>query len=107
MDNHIFFPLLAVMVLVTYLIRAVPFVLFRRKITNPQLKAFFEYIPYTVLSAMTFPAILYSTSSIYSAAAGMLMALILSWKNKSLLIVAIAASITALAVDLILKLPTF
>lgn len=106
MDNRTFFPLLAVMVLVTYLIRAVPFVLFRRKITNPQIRAFFEYIPYTVLSAMTFPAILYSTASVYSAVAGMAVALILSWKNKSLLFVAIAASVTALIVDLILKLPT-
>ena len=106
MDNRLYFPLLAVMILVTYLIRAIPFVLVRRKITNPKLKAFFEYIPYTVLSAMTFPAILYSTASVYSAVAGMAVALILSWKNKSLLFVAIAASVTALIVDLILKLPT-
>ena len=50
MDNLVFFPLLAVMIIVTYLIRAVPFVLFRQKIENPHLKAFFDYIPYAVLS---------------------------------------------------------
>ena len=106
MDNLTFFMLLAVMVFVTYLIRAVPFVLFRKKIANPHLKAFFEYIPYTVLSAMTFPAILYSTSSVYSALAGLAIALLLAWKDKNLLIVAVAASAAALTVDLLLKLPT-
>lgn len=105
MDNYTFFSLLAVMALVTYLIRAVPFVLFRSKISNPHLKAFFEYIPYTVLSAMTFPAILYSTSSVYSALAGLIIALLLSWKGKSLLLVAVSASAAALIVDLLLKLP--
>ena len=53
MDNKVFFPLLIVMVLVTYLIRALPFVLFRKKIENEHIKAFFDYIPYTVLTAMT------------------------------------------------------
>ena len=102
MDNLVFLPLLAVMAGVTYLIRAVPFVLFRKKITNPHLKAFFDYIPYTVLSAMTFPAILYSTGSVYSATAGLIVALVLSWKGKSLLTVAIATSVTALLVSLCL-----
>jgi len=102
MDNLVFFPLLAVMIIVTYLIRAVPFVLFRKKITNEHLKAFFDYIPYTVLSAMTFPAILYSTGSVFSALAGLIAALILSWKGKSLLVVALATSAAALTVSLVM-----
>ena len=101
MSNLVFFPLLAVMVLVTYLIRALPFVPLRKKIENPRLKAFFEYIPYSVLSAMTFPAILYSTGSIISAAAGLVVALILSWRGKSLLAVAIWTCVAALLVSLI------
>ena len=105
MDNLVFFPLLGVMILVTYLIRALPFTLFRRKIENPHLKAFFDYIPYTVLSAMTFPAILYSTgdstAAITGAAAGLVIALILSWRGKSLLTVAIATSAVVLVVSLV------
>ncbi|MBO4636756.1 MAG: AzlD domain-containing protein [Clostridiales bacterium] len=89
MDNTRFFILLAVMVITTYLIRAVPFILFRKKIENRKIKAFFDYIPYTVLSAMTFPAILYSTDSIIAAAGGFFVALFLSYKKKSLLVVAI------------------
>ena len=102
MPNVTFIPLLIVMAVTTYLIRMIPFVLFNKKIKNPRLKAFFDYIPYSVLSAMTFPAILYSTSSIISAAVGTLVALFLSYKNKSLIIVAIGACLGALVVELIL-----
>jgi len=104
MDNSVFFPLLIVMVVTTYLIRAIPFVLFRKKITNRRVKAFFDYIPYTVLSAMTFPAILYSTQSTIAAALGLLVALVLSYKGKSLLIVAIGTCVTAFAAGLIFAL---
>ena len=101
MDNKTFFILLAVMAVTTYLVRAIPFTLFRKKIRNKKIKAFFDYIPYTVLSAMTFPAILYSTNSLLSAAAGAVMALILSYKGKSLLVVAIATCAAAFAVSLL------
>jgi len=101
MDNKTFFILLAVMAGTTYLVRAIPFTLFRKKIQNKRVKAFFDYIPYTVLSAMTFPAILYSTSSMISAAAGAVTALILSYKGKSLLAVAIATCAASFAVSLL------
>ena len=103
MDNKIFFPLLIVMAVTTYLVRMIPFTAFRRKIQSRKVKAFFDYIPYTVLSAMTFPAILYSTDSVISAAAGALVAVILSYKGKSLLLVAIgtcaAAFLTSVALS--------
>ena len=57
---------------VTYLVRAVPLVLIRKKITNVFLKSFLAYIPIAVLSAMTFPGILYSTGSMGSALVGTL-----------------------------------
>ena len=72
MDLSVYLPLLVVMALTTYLVRALPFTLFRRRITNARVKVFFELIPYTVLSAMTFPAILYATGSFPSACAGSL-----------------------------------
>ncbi len=88
-----FFKYLAVMAGVTYLIRMIPFVLFRKKITNVFIRSFLFYIPYAVLGAMTFPAIFYSTQSIPSAIAGCLTAIILSWFEKSLLTVAAFASL--------------
>jgi len=100
MPDSYFVPMLVCMALTTYLVRMVPFVLFRRKLKNPRLIAFFEYIPYTVLSAMTFPAILYSTGSMPSAMAGFAVALILSFFEKSLLTVAVGTCLAAFLVAL-------
>lgn len=104
MDNAIFIPLLLVSVLVTYLIRAIPFVLFKKKIQSKRVQAFFDYIPYAVLSAMTFPAILYSTDSIISAAVGFTIALILAYRGKSLLVVALGTCAGAFITSLIITL---
>ncbi|MBR5509501.1 MAG: AzlD domain-containing protein [Lachnospiraceae bacterium] len=77
-----------VMVLVTYLIRMIPLTLVRGKIENRYLKSFLYYVPYTCLTAMTFPAILYATESVLSALAGVITAVILAFYNKSLVTVA-------------------
>lgn len=86
---------IAVMAGVTYLIRMLPLVLFRKKIKSQLVKSFLYYVPYAVLGAMTIPAIFYSTGSIWTAAAGLIVAVILALKNKSLLVVAAAACLTA------------
>ena len=104
MDNNIFFPLLIVMAVTTYLIRALPFTLFQGKIKSKRVQAFFDYIPYSVLSAMTFPAILFSTGSVIAAAAGLMVALFLSWRGKSLLTVAIGTCLMTFIVSLLMTL---
>lgn len=86
---------------VTYLIRALPFVIFRGKITNTFIKSFLFYVPYAVLGAMTFPAILFSTGNYLTAIAGLIVACILAFKEKSLLTVAVFACLTAYAINLI------
>ena len=43
------------------------------------IRSFLAYVPYAVLAAMTFPEILYSTSNVISAVAGLLVALVLSY----------------------------
>lgn len=87
---------------VTYLVRMLPLTLFRKKIENRFVKSFLAYVPYAVLAAMTFPAILESTSSLWSALAGLAVALILAWKNRSLLTVALGAVVTVLVVEQVL-----
>ena len=86
---------IAVMAGVTYLIRMLPFTLFRKKIRSRFFRSFLGYIPYAVLSAMTIPAIFYSTESIPTAIAGTAVALILAYFGKPLIVVALAASIAA------------
>ncbi len=99
---------LIVMAGVTYLIRAVPLVLFRKKIQNKFIKSFLHYIPYAVLAAMTFPAILYSTDNVISASIGLGVGIIMALLEKSLVTVAISACsavlICELAVGLLVKI---
>ena len=91
----------AVMALVTYLPRMLPMAVIKRKIQNRFIRSFLTYVPYAVLSAMTFPAILYSTSGIWPSLCGFLTALFLAYRKKSLLTVAICACVVAYATGLI------
>lgn len=86
---------IAVMAGVTYLIRAVPFAFFRKKITSQFLRSFLYYIPYAVLSAMTFPAIFYSTGDVLTASVGTVTALVLAFFDLPLIVVALVASLAA------------
>ena len=93
---------IAVMAIVTYLIRMLPFTLFRKEIKSVFFRSFLAYVPYAVLGAMTFPSIFYATSSLPSAITGTVIALGLAFFRRSLLTVALGASGAALAVELIL-----
>ena len=85
-----------VMAGVTYLIRMLPFAFFRHKIKSTYLKSVLFYIPYAVLSAMTFPYIFYSTGNLYTALIGTLVAIIGSICKRSLLVVAILSCVSVL-----------
>lgn len=93
---------LLVMAGVTYLVRMVPMVLVKKKIKNTFVRSFLYYVPYAVLSVMTIPAIFYSTSYLVSAICGFLVALVLSYFNRSLLTVAASACGTVLVVELVM-----
>lgn len=86
---------IAVMAGVTYLVRMIPFTLFRRKIKSRFFRGFLYYIPYAVLSAMTIPAIFYSTNSMPTAVVGAVVAVALAYCRLPLIVVAIAAAAAA------------
>ena len=100
-----FFLYLLVMAGVTYLIRALPLILFKKKIKNKFVLSFLHYMPYAVLAVMTVPAMLYATGSIIAGAVGMIVALVSAYFNRSLITVAlltcIAAYITQVVINLI------
>ena len=77
-----------VMAVTTYLIRALPLVCFKKPIRSRFLKSFLHYVSVACLTAMTFPAILYTTDHMVSGAAGLAVAVLLALKNKSLIVVA-------------------
>lgn len=89
---------LFVMAGVTYLIRAIPFAMCKGKVENKFIKSFLAYVPYAVLGAMTFPAILYSADHLLAGIVGTIVALLLSYQRKSLLTVALAACAAAFVV---------
>ena len=101
--NNVYIYIL-VMAGVTYLIRMLPLVLFKKEITSPFIKSFVYYVPYACLAAMTFPAILTATSAgIISGAAALIVALIVAYKEKSLLTVAVCACAAVFIVERIME----
>ena len=88
MKDNIYLYIL-VMAGVTYLIRVLPLTLIRRPIKSRFFRSFLYYVPYVTLSVMTFPAILTATSSVWSGAAGLAVAL--AFCGASLFKVAVGA----------------
>lgn len=95
---------IAVMALVTYFIRMIPFTVFRKKIKSKFFKSLLYYIPYAVLSAMTIPAIFYCTGDIITSVAGTVVAVVLAYFNLPLIVVALAASGTVFLTGFIIGL---
>ena len=85
-----------VMAGVTYLVRMIPFTLVRKKIKSKFIGSVLYYMPYAVLSAMTFPAIFSSTGSTVTAAIGAAVAVLLSLFDLPLIVVALCSSAAAL-----------
>ena len=97
------------MFLTTYLIRVIPIGFVRRKMENLWIQDFIYYIPFCVLSAMTFPDVLYSTTATgvephisVSAIVATVVALILAWRRRGLVLVALVAVLVAIAVELLM-----
>lgn len=95
---------IALMALVTYIPRMLPLVIFRKKLNDGFLKSFLLYMPYGVLSAMIFPAIIYSTSSLISAVTGGITALVMAFFRRGLLTVAVSAAAAVFITERILSI---
>ena len=97
----------AVMALVTYLIRMIPLAAFRKKIKSRFLLDFLYYVPYAVLSAMTIPAVFYSGNYIISAAAGVLVACVLAFFERGLPTAAGCACAGVFLTELVMQMTGF
>lgn len=101
MSAYIFTSIM-VMAGVTYLVRMLPLTLMRGKLKSRFLRSVLAYAPYAVLSAMTIPHILYSTGSVISAMAGLIVAVALAVWGRGLLTVALGASAAVFLVEIFL-----
>ena len=90
------------MALVTYIPRVLPVSIVRRQIKSKYIKSFLHYVPFAVLGASTFPEVFYSTGNIITAVAGVVVALILAGREKSLAVVATASILTVFILELFL-----
>ena len=93
-----------VMAGVTYLIRMLPLAFFRRKVRSRFFRSLLYYLPYAVLSAMVIPAVFSSTGSIITATVGLVVAILLAWFERSLIVVALGASAAAYLAGLVIHL---
>ena len=92
---------LVVAALVTYTLRAVPLLLLRREIESRWINSFLYFVPWAVVSAMVIPDIFTSTSSVVSATFGLIVALFLAWRGRSLLVVVLAAAVAVYLTELV------
>jgi branched-subunit amino acid transport protein len=93
-----------VMSLTTYLIRALPLLFFKKPIKSRFVRSFLHYVPVACLTAMTFPAILYTTEHLISGAVGLALAVALALKKKSLITVSVAACLGVFLTEQLIKL---
>ncbi len=91
---------IAVMAIVTYLIRVLPLTLVRREIKNVYVRSFLYYVPYVTLAVMTFPAILDACGSVWAGLAAFVAGVALAWRGASLLNVAVACCTTVYLLEL-------
>ncbi len=102
MQNNVYI-YIAVMALVTFLIRVLPLTLIRKKITNKTLRSFLYYVPYVTLAVMTFPAILDATNSIWSGMLALISGVLLAYFGVSLFGVAVCSCAVVFIAEFIIK----
>lgn len=91
-----------VMAGVSYLIRMLPMTLIRKKITNRFIKSFLYYVPYVILSVMTFPAIIEVTKSPVSGAVALAAGIILALFGANLIAVSAACCAVVFITEMIM-----
>lgn len=91
------------MAVTTYLIRALPLLFMKKPIQNRFVRSFLHYVPVACLTAMTFPAILYTTDHMVSGAVGLGLAVLLALRKKSLILVAVAACLGVFLTEQLIK----
>ena len=95
---------IAAMAITTYLIRMLPLTIFRKPIKSRFLRSFLYYVPYACLTAMTFPSILSGAGTLAAGIAALVVAVALSYLEKSLLTVALSSSAAVLLVQLVSRM---
>ena len=90
------------MAVVTYFIRLLPLVLFRKPISNKFVRSFLYYAPYVTISVLTFPAILSCTGNYLTSCIGFAVAVIITFITGNFVISTFASCMIVFILQLIL-----
>lgn len=88
-----------VIVLFTFLVRALPIALLKDKIDNEFFQSFLYYVPYVTLAVMTVPAIFHSTQSPWAGVAAFVVGVLLALREISLFTIACLCSATVFVLE--------
>lgn len=91
---------IAIMVVVSALIRVLPLTLIRKQIKNRFLKSFLYYVPYVTLAVMTYPAIVEATSTGIAGAAALVLGIVAAWFGLGLFPVSIICCVIVFVLEL-------
>lgn len=92
---------------VMILFKVVPLIFFKGKIQNRFIQSFLAYVPCAVLTSMVIPEAFHSTSSMWSALGGVVVALILSYFERSLIVVAVSSAAAVFVIEQVMKMAHF
>lgn len=93
---------IAIMFVVTYVIRVLPLTLIQKQIKSRFVKSFLFYVPYVTLAVMTFPAILDATQSPVAAAIALVVGVIAAWCGLGLFPVSVLCCLVVFVCELFL-----
>ena len=92
---------IAVMSLVSYLIRVLPITIIRKQIRNRFIRSVLYYLPYVTLSVMTVPAIFSIAENPACGIAALVAAILVAWFSGNLLLSATGACAAVFLISLI------
>ena len=98
-----FYLYVAIMAVVTYLIRMIPLVVVQWEIKNRFIKSFLYYVPYAALASMTFPAIVEATQSPVAGLLALICGILMAWFHGGLFEVAVVCCAITFVAELFLK----
>ena len=103
MEFSKFLPYLLVMALVTYLVRLLPLLFIKKEIKSRFIRSFLYYVPYVVLTVMTFPTVLYATGNYLSGITAVAVCILLAYFGRGMMTVAVGGALSVFITELILR----
>ena len=87
--------------------RIIPLLFFKKKIQNQFIQSFLAYVPCAVLTSMLVPEVFHSTASFWSAIGGVVVAAVLAYFERSLIVVAVSSAAAVFIIEQIMHITNF